>query len=361
MTASAPATRIPALDGWRALSILLVICGHLVNYRYLSGEKSPLAGYLAVLGVKVFFVISGFLIARLALNEEAATGTLSMTGFYRRRIFRILPAYFVYLATVLALSLVGWIAQAPAGVAWATLFVCNAPALDCGWFAGHTWSLAYEEQFYLLFPLIFLLTPRARKARLFTSVHAFLAVTPVITLLVLPNTPEWSAYRVIASHFGCISAGVMFAHHHDRLAALSKHHHAVSAAAALCVLGCIAVGSGHFGHLSYQIRIAIEALVLPLSIAWLILRTTVDQGFVTAALDWPPLRYVGKISFSLYLWQQLFTASPSISSPLSVLWLLPAAVFSYHLIEQPMVRLGRRRSGSAAARSDRDTSPTASA
>jgi peptidoglycan/LPS O-acetylase OafA/YrhL len=355
---NAPTTRIPALDGWRALSILLVIGGHLVNYRYLSGDKSPLAGYLAVLGVKVFFVISGFLIAGLALNEDAATGTLSMTGFYRRRIFRILPAYFVYLATVLAFSWLGWISQAPAGVGWASAFVCNAPSLDCGWFVGHTWSLAYEEQFYLLFPLLFVLTPQARKARLFAAIHVFLAVTPVLTLLVLPNTPQWSAYRVIASHFGCISAGVMFAHYRDELAAMGKDRPALSACAALCVGACIVVASGSVGHLSYHMRIAIEALVLPLSIAWLILRTTVHRGYFAAALDWPPLRYVGKISFSLYLWQQLFTASPSISSPFSAFWLVPAAVLSYHLIEQPMVKLGRRSSRKARAGSSADNSST---
>lgn len=356
---TAPTARIPTLDGWRALSILLVIGGHLVNYRYLTGDKSALAGYLAVLGVKVFFVISGFLIAGLALNEEAATGTLSMKGFYRRRIFRILPAYFVYLATVLALSLLGWISQAPAGVGWASVFACNAPSLDCGWFVGHTWSLAYEEQFYLLFPLLFVLTPRARKARLFAAIHIFLAVTPLLTLLVLPNTPQWSTYRVIASHFGCISAGVMFAHYREGLTALGSHRPTLSVSAALCVAACIAVASGTLGHLPYQIRTAIEALVLPLSIAWLILRTTVNRGYVTAALDWPPLRYVGKISFSLYLWQQLFTASPSISSPFSAFWLVPAAVLSYHLIEQPMVKLGRRSRHKAPTTSREDNSSTA--
>lgn len=340
--------RIPALDGWRAISILLVIAGHLVNYRYLSGEPSPLAGYLAVLGVKVFFVISGLLIAGLALNEEAATGTLSMKGFYRRRVFRILPAYFVYLATVLAMSWAGWITQDPQGVALAAVFVCNAPALDCGWFAGHTWSLAYEEQFYLLFPLLFMLTPRAAKPRLFTTIHAFLAITPLFSLLLMPETPQWSAYRVLASHFACISAGVMFAHHRDRLAALGRHHLVISAVTVLTVLACVAVASGRFGHLRYEVRNPIEALVLPVSIAWLIFRTTVHQGAVSRALDWAPLRYIGKISFSLYLWQQMFTAAAALS-PFSVWWLIPAAVLSYHFIEQPMVRLGRRTSGGAGA------------
>jgi peptidoglycan/LPS O-acetylase OafA/YrhL len=343
MSAAAAATRIPALDGWRAISILLVIAGHLVNYRYQSGPPSPVAGYLAVMGVKVFFVISGFLIAGLALSEEAATGTLSMKGFYRRRIYRILPAYFAYLATVLLFSLLGWVQQDPASIGLAAIFVCNAPGLDCGWFVGHSWSLAYEEQFYLVFPLLFVLTPRELKPRLFAAIHAFLAITPLLCLLLMPDTPEWAAYRLLASHFGCISAGVVVAHHRDKLVSLSRRHAPISAAAALCVLAFIAVASGRFGHLAYPLRSALEALLLPLAIAWLIYRTTVHRGAVSNVLDWAPLRYIGKISFSLYLWQQLFTSSTTMGA-FSALWLLPVAMFSYHCIEQPMVRLGRARS-----------------
>jgi peptidoglycan/LPS O-acetylase OafA/YrhL len=343
MSAAAEPARIPALDGWRAISILLVIVGHLVNYKYQSGPASPLAGYLAVLGVKVFFVISGLLIAQLALKEEAATGTLSMSGFYRRRVYRILPAYFAYLATVLAFSLLGWIQQPTAGIGLAAVFMCNLPGTECGWFVGHSWSLAYEEQFYLAFPLLFVLTPRARKPRLFAGIHAFLAVTPLASLVLLPDTPEWASYRLMAAHFGCISAGVMFAHHRDTLAGIGRHHVLVSALAAGCVLACIVVASNRFGHLPYHLRTAIEALVLPIAIAWLILRTTVHRGAVSTLLDWAPLRYIGKISFSLYLWQQLFTAAPA-AADFSVLWLLPVAMFSYHVIEQPMVRLGRARS-----------------
>lgn len=343
MSAVAATMRIPALDGWRAISILLVIAGHLVNHRYESGPASPIAAYLAVMGVKVFFVISGFLIAGLALSEEATTGTLSMKGFYRRRIYRILPAYFAYLATVLLFSLLGWIQQDLAGIGLAAIFVCNAPGLDCGWFVGHSWSLAYEEQFYLVFPLLFVLTPRELKPRLFAAIHGFLAITPLLSLVLMPDTPEWGAYRLLALHFGCISAGVMVAHHRDKLARLGRHHALISVAAALCVLAFIAVASGRFGHLTYPVRTALEALVLPLAIAWLIYRTTVHRGAVSRFLDWAPLRYVGKISFSLYLWQQLFTSSTTMGT-FSALWLLPVAMFSYHCIEQPMVRLGRARS-----------------
>ncbi|MGY4827992.1 acyltransferase family protein [Sphaerotilaceae bacterium SBD11-9] len=348
MNPPAAAPRIPALDGWRAISILMVVWGHLVNYRFGSGEFSMVAGYLAVLGVKVFFVISGYLITGLALNEESRSGTLSIKGFYRRRAFRILPAYFAYLALVLVLSLTGAIRQDVAGVAQAAAFVCNAPGVDCGWFVGHSWSLAYEEQFYLLFPLLFLLTPRARKASLFTAIHLVLAVSPIVTLLLLPRSPSWESFRVMVSHFGCISAGVLFACRREQLTALGlRHHRLISISAAGCVLACLALASGYIVHRGAELRNAIEALVLPLSIAWLIYQTTVRPGRITACLDLPPVRYIGKISFSLYLWQQMFT-SPTSLGDLSVLWLLPTALASYHFIEQPMVKLGRRNQATSA-------------
>ncbi len=343
MNLPATATRIPALDGWRAISILMVVWGHLINYRFGTGDFSLVAGYLAVLGVKVFFVISGLLITGLALNEEAATGTLSIKGFYRRRVFRILPAYFVYLSAVLVLSLTGMIQQDPAGVAKAAVFVCNVPSIDCGWFAGHSWSLAYEEQFYLVFPLLFLLTPRARKASLFTTVHLALAVSPLLTLLLLPSSPAWESFRVLVSNFGCISAGVLFACRREQLNTLGlRHHRLVSSCAVLCVLACVALASGRLIHRGADLRNAIEAMVLPMAIAWLIYQTTVRHGRVTAFLDLPLVRYVGKISFSLYLWQQMFT-SPASLGELSLWWLIPAAMVSYHFIEQPMVRLGRKK------------------
>lgn len=323
------------------MSILMVIWGHIINYRFGTGDFSLVAGYMAVLGVKVFFVISGFLITGLALDEESVSGTISMRGFYRRRAFRILPAYFIYLSAVWMLALTGVIKQDTAGVAQAAMFVCNVPGTDCGWFAGHSWSLAYEEQFYLLFPLVFLLTPTPRKPRVFAAIHALLATAPLVTLILLPHNTTWESFRALASNFSCISAGVVFACHRRQLNALTRHHPLISAGAALFILGCLAVASGKFGYLSFDIRTAIETLGLPLAIAWLIYQTTVRRSRITGLLDLPPVRYIGKISFSLYLWQQMFT-SPATVGELSLWWLLPAAVLSYHLVEQPMVKLGRR-------------------
>src|SRR5213079_147896 len=92
--------RIPELDGWRGLSIILVVSGHLIGLRYgefVGSAYLPLAGLAAAWGAKIFFVVSGFIITRLALHEYETAATFSASRFYVRRFIRIVPAFFLYL------------------------------------------------------------------------------------------------------------------------------------------------------------------------------------------------------------------------------------------------------------------------
>lgn len=333
--------RIAALDGWRAISIALVIAGHLISYRAgYSGHVVMLSGYFATFGVKVFFVISGFLITRLALTEQANTGAFSAGGFYLRRVFRILPAFFAYLLGVAVLAAFGAIDQGPV---WrAAAFLCNLPGAQCGWYAGHTWSLAYEEQFYLLFPLIFLWASSARRT-LFITIHVLLVCTPLVSFFV-PG--DWQALREFILHFSSLSAGVLAACFYPALRAVGDRGY--TAAALLVVALSVLLVGANAANLPYAVRVAVEAVFLPPAIAWLILKTTWSNGVVTRALENRWVRYIGAISFSLYLWQEMFTGSPALR--VASLWfnpliLLPVAAASYHFIELPMIRLGKRLSG----------------
>ncbi len=169
MTFTAPrptAARYAGLDGLRAVAVILVVVYHLFGPALLPG------GFL---GVDVFFVISGFLITSLLLREIAATGGIRLGEFWRRRARRLLPALLVVLAVCTSIAgLIG--GDILSGLGWQVLgaltFSYNWLALagDTGYFAATTtelfrnvWSLAVEEQFYLLWPLIlplFLLLPR---------------------------------------------------------------------------------------------------------------------------------------------------------------------------------------------------------
>ncbi|MFO0576320.1 MAG: acyltransferase [Polyangia bacterium] len=192
--APVPDSTVPyvgCIDGLRALSILWMIGFHVLfmtgywlqpdQYIRLSNHPAVMLFAKGHLGVEIFFVLSGYLIARLLLHEQAATGTVRPGRFYLRRATRILPAY----AVVLLLSGAVLGAEAHLGSAWANLLLLNnflpfdAQALP--W----AWSLAVEEQFYLLFPLG-LLAARRRTARTTrTAAPTYRAVLWLLALLAL--------------------------------------------------------------------------------------------------------------------------------------------------------------------------------
>ncbi|WP_161974696.1 acyltransferase family protein [Piscinibacter terrae] len=351
--------RIAALDGWRAISIALVLIGHLVNYRWgIGGPKvASFAAYNAQLGVKVFFVISGYLITTLSLKEEISTGGLHVGGFYLRRAFRILPAFFVYLLAVAAIALPGWIDQSSIGIQRAAEFSCDIPGRDCGWFANHTWSLAYEQQFYLLFPLIFMATLGTR-LRWVLAVHLLVVAAPFVALF---TGDVWHDALAFSAGFSSITMGVLLALLVPRL------RHWVGRPDALAVAlgafaGSVLVVGLNLLHLSYAVRTAVDGVLLPPAVAWLIYTSVHSDGVFTRLLDARPVRYIGAISYSLYLWQQLFTGPAARYA--DVTWFvpllaLPAAALSYHFIEQPFIRWGRALSHRVTGRGAVARSPSA--
>jgi peptidoglycan/LPS O-acetylase OafA/YrhL len=152
-----PVRLLPSLDGLRAVSILLVILGHGVG----TGKSqldlhSPVLEKLffshSAIGVRTFFIISGFLITTLLLREKSNFGYISLPAFYTRRCLRILPAFFFYLLVIVVLDRTGFV-QLPAGnLLYAVTYTMNFNP-NPYWYTGHFWSLSVEEQFYLLWPL----------------------------------------------------------------------------------------------------------------------------------------------------------------------------------------------------------------
>ncbi|PLK49198.1 acyltransferase [Uliginosibacterium sp. TH139] len=269
-------SRIPAIDGLRGASILLVVAGHLMAWRF-AGQLPllivQLGIFLSHLGVMLFFTISGFVITRRALTQYRQ-GFFSVKFFYFRRAVRILPAFIVYLLTIAILSLLGWIDQAPSGLIKAASFSCNL-FNDCDWFAGHSWTLAYEWQFYLAFPALLLVFRR---------------------------------YMPIALMLIALIALVVVA-----LEAVQSDAQSISFIAA----GCVA--AFFFEHLNT------------------LFNTTFLQQAKNAT-SIPFLQFFGKISYSLYLWQQLCTAPPAKYQTESLLllpvFLLPLAYISYRYVEK---------------------------
>ena len=147
--------RIPGLDGIRALSISLVLFAHVAD------GVTPWAKY-GGFGVEIFFVLSGFLITWLLCVEEDKSGTIDLRAFYVRRALRILPPSVLCILGVAALGLVGLASVAPNELFYCLFFIRNMMP-NGGPHLGHFWSLAIEEHFYFLWPLVFFLLRSDRR------------------------------------------------------------------------------------------------------------------------------------------------------------------------------------------------------
>jgi len=324
--------RIPSLDGLRAISISLVIFSHLT-----LAHPLPLLWRVQYgkLGVRVFFVISGFLITSLLLKELTRTGRISLTGFYIRRLFRIAPAYYVFLAFVALLIPTGWVLAHYSSVVFSAIYI-NDYTFDGGTL-GHTWSLAVEEQFYLLWPLAMAVSRRPERI-----CYVVLLISPVFRLLSSYNL--WPTDPQLA--FECVSdalaTGCLLAILRERLWAKTAYRALVGSRWAIAVTVLVLLVLAVFP--SSVILWVLGGSALNVAIAMLLDRyIRSPQTRIGRGLNWAPVAWLGTMSYSLYLWQQ-----PWMTEMLSFPWYvkvacaLACASASYYLIERPALALRDR-------------------
>lgn len=286
------------------------------------------------LGVKFFFVISGFIITTLMLQEVRSRGKFSIWTFYMRRAFRILPAFGVYLGSVLVFIWAGLIIADPTEVLSAGSFLCNTNIGTCEWSVIHSWTLATEIQFYMVWPIVFVLTP----ARLRTVL-----VSVLLVLCVLASSVGLFVARGWVDNalsFACILLGV--------LAACSPRVRSFLGGEALWFVGgagVVVAATSVVPSLNAIAHVLYRDLV-PFAIGVVIFQTYRFVGVVGNSL-FRLVANLGLISYSAYLWQQLFAAPPEFYRAPSFLTVWPLvlviAVASYWYIEKPAIRFARRR------------------
>lgn len=336
---STKAQRNRAIDGWRGIAASCVVFAHAVSYRYAGVDSivwryfQRLAGPTAELGVQIFFVISGFIITSLLLREEAGSSRINIPAFYLRRTLRIMPPLFTYLAVIVGLRSMGAIALPWQSLAGAMSFTCNTGLTDCAWWTAHTWSLAVEEQFYLIWPMLLVLVPARMRVALLTTVLIVLSVGSAIREPVFHSN---------LTSFACIAAGALYA-----CSALFRRRLIKTARWPIwiVVMGLLLLGP----LLSINKLIAV---MLPILVIYAIFAGNALTS-IRKVLESRPLQLLGAGSYSLYLWQQLFLASSPLylSGIPSVLLLAPVVIASVFLVERPFIRLGHRLSAIAKARS----------
>jgi peptidoglycan/LPS O-acetylase OafA/YrhL len=324
--------RIPSLDGLRAISILLVVVGHWTELRY----HSDVAGAFANLGVRIFFVISGYLITTLLLRERAENSTIGLRGFYVRRAYRILPAAFVFMLVVFAIY---WRELRWYHMAAAALYVANFDFAH-PWFLGHLWSLSVEEQFYFLWPGVLKKWYRHRMAILLGVIACAPLYRVGCHLMGLHGRAD-ETFPAVADVLavGCLLAIVEWRIPNTKTKIKTK----IKASWAALMLLPVALVPVYAGILRFHLTALLLFVLWPLmhlSIAGLLMHVTQrPYRFLNAQ----PVVWLGKISYSLYLWQQVFVYGEHKRPWYGILFALGAASASYYFVEMPMLRVRERQ------------------
>jgi peptidoglycan/LPS O-acetylase OafA/YrhL len=338
---------IPTLDGWRAIAILWVLEGHSQPWS-LGGLSNHWLRDTGYRGVQLFFALSGFLICSRLLREEDRFGSISLKSFYVRRVFRIHPAALMYLLVVTTLTLCSVIPHFWTGILGAVLMIRNIWPLGLQpgyWYTSHFWSLAVEEHFYLLLPGFLLLFRRHRLLLL-----AATAIALETWRMVVMHTPRlqdgtlWQLDQRSDVVMGGILLGSVF------VVALRRPKLLRSAAKYLRPWVALLYTAFVFFEIQrHHSQLAQTALITVYPV--LIVSTVLHPGSLLGRwLELKPVRFLGRISYSLYLWQQLFfhgeiSAAPgSFQTHILLCWCATfgLAIGSYYLIETPMIRRGHR-------------------
>jgi peptidoglycan/LPS O-acetylase OafA/YrhL len=351
-TASIPINNyIPSLNGLRALSIATVIASHLIKPNSVGAIVIPFPFSILAdgnFGVNVFFVISGFLITTLLIAEENKTGTISLKNFYIRRIFRIFPAYYFVLLVYFilqSLSIMSFTSQSwLSSIFYYKYFVRGNIEMD------HFWSLSMEEHFYLIWPLVFLTFKKYR------GYFAFGVILLVCIVRFYAYRSGINAWDITPLRIDAIMIGCVFALYHERIRSWMAAH--FNYKYLLLLLLVLFINSRYFEELNRHYGLHMGFLLIPLGIGVSVgTGTNILIGLLMifsihfktrwfAFLNTPAMNYIGKLSYSLYLWQHLFIMSPRIgmlsSFPINLCCTIAAALFSYYFIERPFLKLKSR-------------------
>lgn len=335
------ARRSPPLDGVRGVAILAVVMYHL--------EIGPLrrGGWL---GVELFFVLSGYLITALLLREHRNEGSVSLRLFFLRRALRVLPAMIVLeLVLLCGLSWMDPFQQGNALRAFPTsmLFIANwVKAWDVWDFhpLHHTWSLAIEVHFYLLWPLALAFLMRRR-----TSPRGVMMVAGSLALgfgawrllLALGGAGRGRIYHGTDTRAGALLAGCALA---AALAstglALERHHRTIRRAG---WVGAGVIVVMFFSWPDTKLGLVSGLPIFAVAAAAVVAACAVSDDGLARVLRLRPLVHIGELSYGIYLWHDTIDSLfPRFPLHVRIGMFSGAAVLSWWLVEQPLLRLKDR-------------------
>lgn len=345
---------IKGFDGLRAFSIILVLLTHLGIVYYIPDtsfmKDRVYLLFAGTTGVNVFFAISGFLITRILLVEKDAANRIQLKNFYIRRFLRLLPPLVIFYSVIAFLMLMGYLKASMPAFLLSFFYLYNfAPYTIYISELGHTWSLAVEEQFYLFWPFIISLF----------STKAILRLVSVIIMLSL-------ALLFLFAHFTITRNGVEY----------SIYSFAFAERFFLPAIGPIMIGSLVSLIIFYKVNgwqdwfarkqvpfialglflaplylpdvlltgvVLLQALGISFFLAWIFYN---QQTTAVRFLEWQPIKFIGKISYGIYVYQGIFLGTGPRGKhlwiqhfPQNIIFVILLAILSYYLVERPILKL----------------------
>jgi peptidoglycan/LPS O-acetylase OafA/YrhL len=336
--------RLPSLDGMRALCICLVLFAHLIGTAGFPRLPLPWPTFWATLtslGVRAFFVMSGFLITTILVRELRRTGDVSLRLFYLRRTLRIFPVCYVYVIFLIVAQRAHLIQLRHNDLLAIVTFSMNYHR-DRSWYVGHVWSLGIEEQFYLLWPLALKVLDEKNLRR---ACWAVIALAPLIRVALYRFAPALrdgigETYPTAAD---ILATGCLLALCREQLGASKGYLDFLASRAfwlvPLAILICAA-------EPSEGTRFLLGETIMNFGLALSIDRVTRFPNKLSGkVLNSGPLVALGLASYSVFMWQQPFldrgSLSPISHFPRSLALALLVGFVSYRLVERPMIRLRR--------------------
>ena len=344
---------LPSLDGWRTVAILSVMMYHDSVHRIGSFSNSFLHEY-GNLGVDLFFAISGLLICSRLLEEDRLKGSISLRGFYLRRLFRITPASWVFLTGYTLLGLAHQLPLDWGGIASSMLMIRNFWIRFAGdggntWYTVHFWSLSVEEHFYLLLPGLLVFGRRWRTqfvgclALLFLLWFQIVQHYTPIPPTGLPLRTDMRLHELLIPAFFALL-----------LAKANWKEVAVRWIRPWVVIAAFTVSELLLSRApKFHSKTLLVSILIPVGFSLAVVATMYHpRAWLTQLLETAPMRFIGRISYSLYLWQQLFF--PNVQTPAQPPFLMlqrfpynylaafACAMASFYLIEKPLIRMGHK-------------------
>jgi peptidoglycan/LPS O-acetylase OafA/YrhL len=349
-------SRLLQLDALRAFAILAVL------FEHWSGgfrEWLPIGG--GTLGVDLFFTLSGFLITGILLEDlerrRAAPGS-ALRGFYIRRIFRLAPAFYAALLILAVLGIGGIASSWP----WHVTYLSNF-YMATGGTESVLWTLAVEEQFYLLWPMVLLVTPK----RWLVAVAIAMIAMSLVSKLVALAFGYWLSFYLLSWQLDVLGAGCLLAILSFRNGKrnqfewfTARRRTIFAAAAVLAILLAVADWYIHRGGVS---RFFLVNPLCAVFMAWLTLMSARGwTGWMGRIFNSPILQYIGRISYGIYLvhnWmpdivEKFLGPLPKYqAAPIVAVLTFGLCALSWRFFEQPLIRVGRQLSDALEARSSR--------